>query len=72
MANKTLQEPTGVRDRGGLGPGRGGRGRGQDNSSHKGGGPFPPAHPTHKLRSLGKQQEAHLKALHSNPWSNTS
>ena len=61
MANKTLQEPTRVRARRGPGPGRGGRGRGQDNSSHKGGGPFPPAHPTHKLRSLGKQQEAHVK-----------
>ena len=65
MANKTLQEPTRVLSPP-PGPGRGGRGRGQDNFSHKGGGPFPPAHPTHKPRSLGKQQEAHLKALHSN------
>ena len=65
-ANETLLEPTTPRATSPLGPGRGGRGRGQDNSSHKGGGPFPPAHPTHKLRSLGKQQEAHLKALHSN------
>ena len=72
MVNKTLQKPTTPPYPGIPGPGRGGRGRGQDNSSHKGGGPFPPAHPTHKLRSLGKQQEAHLKALHSNPWSNTS